>query len=507
MAKQRFVVSQLISKYAAGQRRTDALEMFSARLDRVLMPAVNIVSDTEGGTKGQTERRVVVFEADPVEVQSKGAELTADTIIEPELLRVPAVYYPAGLSLAAAEIEGPSLGTGATLDLFLQGARGDPVASAEVVVRFNSTQGAATSLLGGGFSSAAGKVSLPFDPNQWRPNLAVAQPVGQYWTAILQMPQSGQAFQLQDLPQNGPSGWWHYLSGLSSFRADAGKGIKVGVIDSGVGPHPNLQHAVPIGSFLDGNFVAGAALDARNHGTHVSGIIGARPPQGSGEFSGIAPGADLYVARIFTKDGGGNQGDVANAIDVLSQQHGADIINMSITGAPSSIEHDAVIAAFDRGTVCVCAAGNQNGSPVGYPAAYPQSVAVSALGMPNAAPVTSLPALNAPTQPDRSGFGGLFLASFSNIGQIYCAAPGNGIVSTIPTNALYPGPYADMSGTSMASPLVAGVLANLLEGDQIYRRMERNVQRAIYAKTVLGRHALGIGLSSTYQGYGLARMV
>ena len=64
-----------------------------------------------------------------------------------------------------------------------------------------------------------------------------------------------------------------------------------------------------------------------------------------------------------------------------------------------------------------------------------------------------------------------------------------------------------MSGTSMASPLAAGVLANLLEGDQIYRQMERNVQRAIYAKTVLGRHAVGTGLNSTYQGYGLARMV
>jgi subtilisin family serine protease len=191
----------------------------------------------------------------------------------------------------------------------------------------------------------------------------------------------------------------------------------------------------------------------QTHGTHVSGIIGARPPADSSDFAGIAPGCDLYVGRIFTETGGGNQGDVANAIDALCEQHSADIINMSLMGAPSSIEHDAIILAFEKGAVCVCAAGNQDGSPAGSPAAYPQSIAVSALGLPNTAPLNSMPALNTPAQPDRFGYGAIFLATFSNIGpHILCMAPGNGIISTIPANKHDPAPYADMSGTSMAAP-------------------------------------------------------
>lgn len=509
MAKQRYVVSQLISSYGPGQQRTDALEMFSNRLNRVLMSAVNVVSDTQAGVRGRTERRVVVFEADAQELQAKGAELTGDTVIEPELLRAPAVYYPPELLPAAAGAPTQSPGTGATLQLVLQDTNGGPVQAAKVVVRFNGTQNPATSLVAGGVSTEAGAMSLSFDPNQWRPTLVVAEPHGQYWTAIVHMPQSGQVIRLQELPKTGPFGWWHYLSGTSSYEPDAGKGIKVGVIDSGVGPHPYLEHANPIGAFLDGSFVPGKeeGRDARSHGTHVSGIIGARPTPDSGAFSGIAPGADLFVARIFTATGGGNQGDVANAIDTLSAQQNVDIINMSLTGAPSSIEHDAVIAAFNQGTVCVCAAGNQNGSPVGYPVAYPQSVAVSALGLVNSAPADSLPALNVPDWVDKYGFGGIFLAKFSNIGQVYCAAPGNGIVSTVPGNAQHNAPYADMSGTSMASPLVAGVLADLLGRDEIYKAMERNAQRASYAKTLLARHAQSISLNAAYQGYGLARIM
>jgi subtilisin family serine protease len=265
-----------------------------------------------------------------------------------------------------------------------------------------------------------------------------------------------------------------------------------------------------IGAFIDGAFDGGAiqGRDVQTHGTHVSGIIGARPPAESGAFAGIAPGADLFVARIFTATGGGNQGDVANAIDALSSQFAVDIINMSLTGAPSAIEHDAVIMAQRRGTVCVCAAGNQNGMAVGYPAAYPDSIAVSAVGLVNTAPLDSMPALNIPTQPDRFGQGGLFLASFSNIGpQIFCASSGNGIISTIPTNKHNEAPYADMSGTSMASPLAAGALANLLSRDAAYQGMDRNAARAAYARGILAQHAMSIMINPLYQGRGLARTI
>ena len=437
-APRRYVVSQLMSLHPTLQLQKDALEVFSNRVEKVLFAGADVASDnTRDGSAGETPRRVVVIEADPAEIRAKASELTADTVIEPELLRVPAIAYPAELTTAGNTQGSTNPGTGASLNLTLLGPDGEHVPSCKVVVRFNGNQDPTASIIAGGVSGANGAVTVPFDPNLWRPTLLIAEPAGRYWSTYARMPQPGQTIRLSELPRTGPNSWWHLLAGAVAYEADAGQGIKVGVIDSGVGPHPNLAHAVPIGAFLDGGFQPGEnkGRDVQTHGTHVSGIIGARPAPESGAYGGIAPGAELFVARIFTADGGGNQGDVANALDVLSGQHAADIINMSSTGAPSSIEHDAVILAARKGALCICAAGNQNGAGVGYPGAYPEAVAVSAFGLANAVPADSLPNLNVPTRPDMFGYGGIYLASFSNIGQqIFCGAPGNGIISTIPSN-------------------------------------------------------------------------
>jgi subtilisin family serine protease len=365
------------------------------------------------------------------------------------------------------------------------------------------------SVVAGGVSDGDGRVQVPYDPAQWVAALAAVEPVGGFWTQVTNWPVTGQVIRLTGLPRTGPVGWWQLVTGVPSFREDAGSGIRVGVIDSGVGPNPCLDHVVRVGAFINGAFYPGAqeTEDVQSHGTHVSGIIGARPVE-QGQFAGIAPGAGLYVARVFPEGSDANQGDIANAIDALSGAYAADLINLSLTGAPSSIEHDAVIVAFQRGTVCVCAAGNQSGSPVGYPAAYPESVAVSALGLLNTAPADSMPGQNQPDQPDRYGTGGLFLAAFSNVGpQLLCASPGNGIISTIPSNPEHEAPYADMSGTSMSSPLVAGALAATLAEDPTYLRMQRDGQRAAYARTVVAGLAVPVLSNSLYEGYGLARTV
>ena len=509
--RRRFVAAQLLSGHPAGEARAAAAEQFSAKLESVILANADIISDKRAPGAARavaTERRVVLFEADPKEVAAKATELTQDTVVEPELPRVPARAYPAAM-LPTTGLAAVTPGTGTVLRLALQGPKGDAVPGASVIVKFTGVTNPSLSIVAGGISDNGGMVGVAYDPTSWAPSLAAVEPAGGYWTAVASAPQPGQVIKLEELPQTGPFGWWHYLSGATDYNPVAGRGIKVGVIDTGVGPHPNLAHAVPIGAFVDGSFLPGAdqGRDVQTHGTHVSGIIGARPPEKSTAYSGIAPGADLFVARIFTATGGGNQGDVANAIDALSGQQGVDIINMSLTGAPSAIEHDAVIMAMQRGTVCVCAAGNQSGSPVGYPAAYPECIAVSALGLINVAPPGTMPAMNLPSQADKFGYGGIFLASFSNVGpSILGAAPGNGIISTIPARG-EGAPYADMSGTSMASPLAAGVLAVLLSRLPGFAASERNANRAMAAKTLFAQHALSINLNPLYQGRGMARAI
>ena len=505
---QRFVVSNLMSLHPAGLARNEATERFGLRLNKVLLDSVDVLGSSarRKGEDNEGQRHVVVIEGDPEEIAAKAKELTADTVIEPLLPRVPAVAFSALMQTNAPNAaQGP--GTGALLNLRLAGPEDEGVPGATVIVRFNGIANPSLSISAGAVSKANGSVSIAFDAMQWRPAMAAVEPHGRYWTSVHVNPQSGQTLVLQALPTGSPLGWWHLVSGLARNDPDAGRGIRVGVIDTGVGPHPALAHAVPIGAFVNGAFLAGAAQgrDVQTHGTHVSGIVGARPGNDD-DFYGISPGSDLFVARVFTADGGGNQGDIANAIDALSQDHSVDVINMSLIGAASAIEHDAVILAWQRGTVCVCASGNQSGSPVGYPAAYPECIAVSALGLINTAPPNTMPAYNQPSQADRYGYGGLFLASFSNIGpQILCGSPGNGIVSTIPATSGEAAPYADMSGTSMSSPMTAAVLARLLAADKHFASLERNAARSAYARQLLVRQALSIGLNPLYQGRGMAR--
>lgn len=508
--RQRWVVSHLLSARRGADQRAEGRDRFSERFEAVLRANVDVRSDTGHDAPGG--RRVIVFEGEQGEIAAKSRELSADTVVEPELPRFLARAIPAGAVATTAPAGGP--GTGASVDLTFVGPGDKPVVGAALTVSFAATpggpvaQGSTTSA--GGRTNGEGKVTVPYDPASWTPALAYLEPAGDYWTWLTYQVQTGATVTLTPLPKNGPFGWWQWLTGVSGFDPDAGRGIRVGIIDSGVGPHPYLGAVTPIGAFLDGNFLPGAeaGLDARDHGTHVSGIIAARPAMGSGEFAGLAPGVEAFMARVFTATGGGNQGDIANAIDALALDYQADIINMSLTGAASAIEHDAVITAFQAGTLCVCAAGNQNGSAVGYPAAYPECVAVSALGLPDTMPADSMPAANYPTQPGRVGMGGLFLASFSNIGpQLLVAAPGNGIVSTVPAGVGGDAPYADMSGTSMASPLTAAALAALASRDPRYKFLPRTPDRALYLKALLAGRARPVGLAPVFEGRGLARAV
>jgi subtilisin len=218
---------------------------------------------------------------------------------------------------------------------------------------------------------------------------------------------------------------WH-LSGYgipSLWARTQGEGVRVGVLDTGVcEAHPAFYGS----GMLHRNFTKDCtAFDSNGHGTHVAGIIAAR-----GEMMGIAPKASIISCKVLGNDGSGSMDAVARAVH-FAVEFGCHIIVMSL-GSPvgSARLEKAIMAASAVGVPVVCAAGN-DGGPVSYPAAYGYTLAVGAVDK------------------DRR------ICEFSCRGrEIDVAAPGHKIRS-----AWIQGGYATLSGTSMAAPFVAGVLA------------------------------------------------
>ncbi len=185
----------------------------------------------------------------------------------------------------------------------------------------------------------------------------------------------------------------------------------------------------------------GDPLDDMFHGTHVAGIVGATGNNGSG-IAGVAYGSRLMALKILDKSGEGDVSNAVRAIDyaVMMKQRGVNIrvMNASFGGGDDTAAlREALQRANGAGILFVAAAGNStadnDAAPV-YPASY---------RMPNVLSVLAV-----------DSFGGL--ASFSNYGAttVDVGAPGDNILSTVTFNFYFP-----LSGTSMASPFVAGIAA------------------------------------------------
>jgi len=217
----------------------------------------------------------------------------------------------------------------------------------------------------------------------------------------------------------------------SAWEITTGSGVKVAVVDTGIdNTHPDLSANVKGGV----TFVFGTRSykDDNGHGTHVSGTIGAIN-NGFGVV-GVAPGVSLYGVKVLDRRGSGSASNVINGIN-WAANNGMQVITMSL-GTSSDVQaiHDAVDNARNKGIVVVAAAGNDNGGPIIYPAAYDGVIAVTATDINNK------------------------LAGFSNIGpQADFTAPGVNVFSTYKGGA-----YATISGTSMATPHVTGVVALIL---------------------------------------------
>jgi serine protease len=276
----------------------------------------------------------------------------------------------------------------------------------------------------------------------------------------------GEAFELPEADPSSP-GYpndpqykfqWHMkqIGMPEAWKLADGNGVIVAVLDTGVGygNHDKfhlLEDLEGITFVKPYNFVSNNknAYDDHGHGSHVTGTIAQVTNNGKG-VTGIARNVRIMPLKVLSAGGSGSVGGIADAIRYAAD-NGAKVINMSLGGPyPSKALKKAVEYAHAKGVTVICAAGNESKSKVGYPAAYPGAVAVSA------------------TQYDED------ITFYSNYGKdIDIAAPGgntrvdqNGdgmndgvLQNTIEIGNPKKSGYFGFMGTSMASPHVAGVAA------------------------------------------------
>jgi thermitase len=224
-----------------------------------------------------------------------------------------------------------------------------------------------------------------------------------------------------------------------------GSGAKIAIVDTGVqSNHPDLAGKVVGGwDFVDND---STPQDGNGHGTHCAGIAAAVTNNSTG-IAGTAPKASILAVRVLDNSGSGTWTAVANGITYAADQ-GAKVISLSLGGTVgNSGLQQAVDYAWSKGSVVVAAAGNAGNTAPNYPAYYSNAIAVASTD-----------------QNDNK-------SSFSTYGSwVDVAAPGSSIYSTYPTST-----YASLSGTSMATPHVAGV-AGLLASQG---RSAANIRAAI----------------------------
>lgn len=232
---------------------------------------------------------------------------------------------------------------------------------------------------------------------------------------------------------------WGKIEAYDAWGITTGNtGVKIAVVDTGIdSAHPDLP------TLAQGvNFVTKGVPpeDDNGHGTHVAGTIGALTDNATG-VAGLNWAISLMPVKVLDASGSGTYSAVANGI-TWAADNGAKVINLSLGGnVPSKTLERAVKYAWSKGAVLACAAGNSGTTQKLYPAAYTDCIAVAASD-----------------ENDQK-------ASFSNYGKwVDVAAPGVHILSTMPDSPVYLTAqygyfqgFDSLSGTSMATPHVAGV--------------------------------------------------
>jgi len=244
-------------------------------------------------------------------------------------------------------------------------------------------------------------------------------------TAFLQIQSNSPYFQNQwHLPRVGAPQAWQRTIG----RADQ----VIAIIDTGVNEHhPDLRGRVLPGfNFINNNY---DTSDLNGHGTMVAGVAAARGNNGIG-VAGVAWDNWILPLKVADASGRAAHSDIAAAI-TYAADNGARVINVSLGGRTSSRTMEAAVAyAASRNCIVVAAAGNNEGTAAVYPAAYSHVLGVSALNRENRPP------------------------AWATTGRhVFLSAPGTAILTTASS-----GDYASPSGSSFASPIVAGTIGLML---------------------------------------------
>src|SRR5688572_12169552 len=289
-----------------------------------------------------------------------------------------------------------------------------------------------------------------------------------------------------------------------------GAGVGIAIIDSGIANVPELNGRIVASvDFTDDN---GPGLDEQGHGTHVAGIAAASGVDVNDDTSGVAPGAHLVSLKVLDTQGRGYAADVVAAIDwavANKDKYQIGVINLSLGGPVLQSWRDdpvcqAVERAYRAGIVVVAAAGNLGKDALGRKV-------YRRITMPGNSPFAiTVGASNTHGTPWRSDD---TRASYSSIGPtLYdglikpdllapgnrirgLVAPGSTLVKAHPERVIGNGRDArlELSGTSMATPVVAGAVADLLQANRTLSPVAIRVLLQYSAEPMIQEGLLGAG--------------